>query len=270
MTIAFLGCGNMAQALIRGILAKGLSSPDNIVVADIDRPKRDAFALTYGLRTADSNRQAVQSAGAVVLCVKPQQIAGLFSEIKGTPKPDTLILSIVAGLPISKITAGIGDYPIIRAMPNTPALIGAGATGIYSGKAPKTAVEMAKSVFSAVGCCIEVDQEDQIDAVTAVSGSGPAYFFLLMEHMIRAAQQLGLTEDAARQLVLQTAKGAALLAESSAPDGQTPAILRQKVTSPGGTTAAAIKVFEDRGFPDIVTQALTAARDRGRELSRLP
>ena len=269
MRIAFLGCGNMAQALIRGILAKGLFTPDNIIVADIDRPKRDAFARANGLRTADSNRQAVQSAGAVVLCVKPQQIAGLFSEIKGTPKPDTLILSIVAGLPISKIAAGIGDYPIIRAMPNTPALIGAGATGIYTGKAPKTLVEMAKSVFSAVGCCIEVAQEDLIDAVTAVSGSGPAYFFLLMEQMIVAAQKLGLTEDTARQLVLQTAKGAALLAESSAPEGQTPAILRQKVTSPGGTTAAAIKVFEDRGFPEIVTQALAAARDRGRELSRL-
>lgn len=270
MRIAFLGCGNMAQALIRGILAKGLYTPDNILVSDIDRAKMDAFARSNGIGISETNRQAVETAEVVVLCVKPQQTAGLFSEIKGTLKSDTLILSIVAGLPIAKITAGVGDFPIIRAMPNTPALIGVGATGIYPGKAPKTAVEMAKSVFSAVGICIEVDREERIDAITAVSGSGPAYFFLLMEQMITAAQKLGLAENTASQLVLQTAKGAALLAESSAPEGQTPAILRQKVTSPGGTTAAAIKVFEDRGFQEIVTQALAAARDRARELSRQP
>jgi len=161
----------------------------------------------------------------------------------------------------------LGDVAVVRVMPNTPALIGEGASALFANDKAKPMLDEAKTIFSSVGKAVVVDDEDLIDAVTAVSGSGPAYYFLLTEEMIKAACELGLPREVAKNLVLQTAKGAALLATEADKKGESPAELRRKVTSPGGTTEAALKVFTASNFSQLITDALTAARDRSRELS---
>jgi pyrroline-5-carboxylate reductase len=168
---------------------------------------------------------------------------------------------------VAKIAGALGDVPIIRVMPNTPALVGAGASALFANEAAGPLLDRALSIFSAVGKAVVVPEEGLIDAVTAVSGSGPAYFFLLMEAMIDAAVTLGLPAEVAKDLVLQTAKGAGLLAVEADRNGETPAVLRRKVTSPHGTTEAALKVFAAHDFQRLVADAATAARDRSRELS---
>jgi pyrroline-5-carboxylate reductase len=187
--------------------------------------------------------------------------------IKDAVKKENLVISIAAGIRTARISAVLGDIPIVRAMPNTPALIGQGACALFANDKAKPMLQRAKSIFSAVGKTVVVDDEDLIDAVTAVSGSGPAYYFLLMEEMIRAGIELGLSSDIAKDLVLQTAKGAALLAVESDKQGETPAVLRQKVTSPGGTTEAALKVFAEGQLGPLVEAALKRACQRSRELS---
>ncbi len=203
----------------------------------------------------------------VVLSVKPQVMADVLDGIAGTLKENVLVVSIAAGITTAAIAEKLGAVQIVRVMPNTPALVGAGASGLYNASASKDGLKIALDICSSVGKAIVVEDELLIDAVTAVSGSGPAYFFLLMEEMIKAAVQLGLPEANAKTLVLQTAKGAALLAESARQQGDDPDVLRKKVTSSGGTTEAALKVMNENGFEQIVLKALTAARDRGRELS---
>lgn len=266
-TIGFIGGGNMAEAVIRGVISAQVYSPSEVIVSDIRTERLDHLASEYKVTAAESNTALVQKADVVVLSVKPQNIRDVLDEIKGTVKKDTLIISIAAGVTTAKIAGVLGDVPIIRVMPNTPALIGQGASALYSGNAPKEAMGLALKIFSAVGKAVVVESEELIDAVTAVSGSGPAYFFLLTEEMIKAGEKLGLSSDAAKELVLQTAKGAALLAESADVQGETPAELRKKVTSPGGTTEAAIKVFAEKQFGEMVTDALTAAANRSKELS---
>jgi pyrroline-5-carboxylate reductase len=167
----------------------------------------------------------------------------------------------------SRIASILGDAAIVRAMPNTPALIGEGASALFINTKAKPMLKKAKAIFSAVGKAVVVDNEDLIDAVTAISGSGPAYYFLLMEEMIKAAVGLGLSEDAAKDLVLQTAKGAGMLATDAGKKGESPAELRQKVTSPGGTTEAALKELAEGNFSPLIEAAIKKARDRSRELS---
>jgi pyrroline-5-carboxylate reductase len=169
---------------------------------------------------------------------------------------------------VAKIAGVLGDVPIIRVMPNTPALVGDGASALFANERAGSLLDRALSIFSAVGKAVVVQEEGLIDAVTAVSGSGPAYFFLLMEAMIDAAVALGLPPEVAKDLVLQTAKGAGLLAVEADKNGESPAVLRRKVTSPHGTTEAAIKIFTAHDFQKLVADALAAARDRSRELSR--
>jgi pyrroline-5-carboxylate reductase len=266
-TIGFIGGGNMAEAVIRGVIAAKLYSAPNILVSDIRSERLDYLASEYKVTAAESNTALVQKADVVVLSVKPQNMDAVLDEIKDAVKKDTLIISIAAGVTTAKIAGVLGDVSIIRVMPNTPALIGQGASALYSGKASKEGLGLVLKIFSAVGKAVVVESEELIDAVTAVSGSGPAYFFLMMEEMIKAGQKLGLSHDVAKELVLQTAKGAALLAESADVQGETPAELRKKVTSPGGTTEAAIKVFAERKFSELVTDALTSAANRSKELS---
>ena len=266
-TIGFIGGGNMAEALIKGIISAQVYSPSEVIVSDVRSKRLDYLASEYKVTAAENNTALVQRADVVVLSVKPQNMKDVLNEIKDSVKKDTLIISIAAGVTTAKIAGALGDVPIIRGMPNTPALIGQGASALYSGNASKEAMGQAQKIFSAVGKSVAVESEELIDAVTAVSGSGPGYFFLLMEEMIKAGEKLGLSSDVAKKLVLQTAKGAALLAESADIQGETPAELRNKVTSPGGTTEAAIKVFAEKQFGELVTEALTAACDRGKELS---
>jgi pyrroline-5-carboxylate reductase len=225
------------------------------------------MAETYGVTGHDDNAAVVQEAETIVLSVKPQKMDEALASIQDAVTKDDLVISIAAGIKVNKIAAALGDLAIIRVMPNTPALIGAGASALYANAKAQPQLDKALAIFAAVGKAVVVEDEGLIDAVTAVSGSGPAYFFLLMEAMAQAGVELGLPEAVAKDLVLQTAKGAGLLAAEADKGGESPAVLRRKVTSPGGTTEAALKVFTARGFAGLVTDALTAARDRSKELS---
>jgi pyrroline-5-carboxylate reductase len=265
--IGFVGSGNMAEALIKGIITAGVYKPENIFVSDI-RPERLTYMVkTYGVKKVDENRTLAEKVDILILSVKPRNMSEALAGIKETIKKDALIISIAAGIKTANIAAVLGDRAIVRVMPNTPALIGQGASALFANDKAKTSLKKTEAIFSVVGRAFVVDDEDLIDAVTAVSGSGPAYYFLLMEEMIRAAKELGLPDNVAKDLVLQTAKGAALLAVEADSKGESPAQLRQKVASPGGTTEAALKVFTEGKFGPLIAAAIRRARDRSRELS---
>jgi pyrroline-5-carboxylate reductase len=239
-TIGFIGGGNMAEALIKGLVnAKGYS-PKDIFVSDIRAERLDFLAKEYHVAAVDENAKLTSKVDILVLSVKPQNMTDALRSIKDTIRKDTLVISIAAGIKTAKIAAELGDMAIVRVMPNTPALIGEGASALFATEKAKPMLKKAEVIFSSVGKAVVVDNEDLIDAVTAVSGSGPAYYFLLMEEMIKAAGQLGMDEGIAKDLVLQTAKGAALLAVEADKKGESPNELRRKVTSPGGTTEAAL------------------------------
>lgn len=265
--IGFLGGGNMAEALIKAITAAKLYKPADIYVSDI-RPERLEFlAKEYSVNTEGDNSELAANVEILVLSVKPQNMAEALESIKGSIDSVGLVISIAAGIKTETIAAQLGDIAIVRVMPNTPALIGEGASALYANEKAGALLDEAKKIFSAVGKAVVVESEDLIDAVTAVSGSGPAYYFLLIEEMIKAGVELGLSEDVAKDMVLQTAKGAALLAVEADQRGQTPAQLRQNVTSPGGTTEAALKVLVEGQFGALIAAAIEKARDRSRQLS---
>ena len=266
-TIGFIGAGNMAQALLNGLINAKLYQPKNIYVSDIRKDRLKFLADTYSVSPAGDNSLLAESAQILVLSVKPQNMSQALESIKNKITPDKLIISIAAGITVANITDVLGDTAIVRVMPNTPALIGQGASALFANKKAESRLEEAKNIFSAVGIAVTVDDESLIDVVTAVSGSGPAYYFLLAEEMIKAAIDLGLPEQVAKDLVLQTAKGAALLAAQGDKTGQTPEQLRRNVTSPGGTTEAALKIFEEKGFGPCVAAAIKRACQRSRELS---
>ena len=266
-TIGFIGSGNMAEALIRGIIAAKVYAPPSIFISDVRQERLEELAEKYGVIPCDTNVRVVERVETVVLSVKPQVMDEALQSIKNAGKGGKLFISIAAGIKIAKIAAVLGEIPIIRVMPNTPALIGEGASALFANERARPLLDRALSIFAAVGKAVVVEKEGLIDSVTAVSGSGPAYFFLLMEAMIDAALALGLPPGVAKDLVLQTARGAGLLATEADKNGESPAVLRRKVTSPGGTTEAALKVFAAHDFQRLVNDALKAARDRSRELS---
>jgi pyrroline-5-carboxylate reductase len=267
-TIGFIGGGNMAQALLEGVLKAGLYNAGDTWISDVRPERLDELKSQYGVRTTMDNTELAHHADVVILSVKPQVMADVLKPIAGTLKPDALVISIAAGITTAAMRQTLGDVQIVRVMPNTPALVGAGASGLYNAGATKQNLNAALEICASIGKAIIVDDENLIDAVTAVSGSGPAYFFLLMEEMIKTGVSLGLKPEDAEMLVLQTAKGAALLAESAQKQGETPAVLRRKVTSPGGTTEAALSMMNECGIADIITKALAAARDRARQLAQ--
>jgi len=267
-TIGFVGSGNMAEALIKGITAAGLYKSEQVFASDIRAERLTYLQQQYGVQTVDNNAALASKVDTLVLSVKPQKMTEALASIKDTIKTETLVISIAAGIKTENIAAVLGDIAIVRVMPNTPALIGEGASALFATDKAKPMLKKAESIFSAVGKAVVVDNEGLIDAVTAVSGSGPAYYFLLMEEMIKAAIELDLPEDVAKDLVLQTAKGAGLLAVSADEKGESPAELRRKVTSPGGTTEAALKVFAEGKLAELIAAGITRARDRSRELSK--
>ena len=266
-TIGFIGSGNMAEAMINGVLKANVYRPGKVFTSDV-RPERLSYLREhYGVRTTDSNAELASKADIVVLSVKPQNMTEALESVKGAVKPDALVISIAAGIKTTNICAVLGDIATVRVMPNMPAWVDEGASVLFANEKAKTKVEIARLIFLSVGEAIAVEDEDLLDAVTAVSGTGPAYFFLLMDEMIKSGVKLGLPEDAAKELVLQTAKGAALLAEKAAGEGETPAHLTKKVATPNGTTEAAFKVFADRHFGETVFSAMRRAAERSRELS---
>jgi pyrroline-5-carboxylate reductase len=266
--IGFLGAGNIAEALIKGIIAAKVYKSEHILISDVRKERLDYLASQYRVQPAADNAELAAAVDVLVLSVKPQTMNEALDSIKKAFKSRTLVISIAAGIKTEKIAAVLGKAAIVRVMPNTPALIGEGASALYANEKAKPMLDKALQIFAAVGKAVIVEDEDLIDAVTAVSGSGPAYYFLLMEEMIKAAVSLGLAENVAKDLVLQTAKGAAMLAVERDKAGETPAVLRKKVTSPGGTTEAALKVFSEGKMPQTISAGITRARDRGRELAK--
>ena len=264
-TITFVGGGNMAMSLIGGLIENRYPS-EQIWVCEPDSEKRAALEKTFSIRTTGDNHEAVALADTVVLAVKPQIMEPVVTDLAQTAaRTKPLIVSIAAGVREPALRAWLGyDAAIVRTMPNTPALLGLGATALFANQQVSAAErENADKILAAAGKTLWVDSEDLIDAVTAVSGSGPAYYFYLMELMIETGVKLGLDAEAAKLLTLQTALGAARMALDS---GDDPGTLRERVTSPGGTTERALSIFRDGGLADLVDQALTGARDRSEEL----
>ena len=263
--IGFIGAGNMANSLIRGMIANG-AEKTSVWATDLDSEKLYTLNSECGIRTGRT-AEIAQHADIIVLAVKPQVMKIVCAELKtllGGRSP--LIISIAAGITVSHLSQWIGENTaVIRCMPNTPALVGKGASGLYANEhVSETQKDLAEKVISSVGLCVWVEQESAIDAVTALSGSGPAYFFLFMESMQKTAQEMGLSEDIARILTKQTALGAAELAMAS---DESTERLRLNVTSPGGTTEQAIKQFQLGGLPKLVDTALKSAQTRSIELA---
>ena len=265
-TIAFIGGGNMARSLVGGLVARG-HRPDAIRVAEPVPALREALAADFGVAVFEDAAPAVAGATAWLLAVKPQVMRAVCDRVReaalaGSP----LVVSIAAGITSAQLDRWLGGgCAVVRAMPNTPSLLGQGVTGLYARESVTAAQrEAAASLLEAGGPTVWIDDERLMDAVTAVSGSGPAYVFLLAEAMQAAALRQGLPRDAAALLVRQTIAGAAaMLAEGSEPAD----VLRARVTSPGGTTQAAIETFQAGGFEALVDRAIDAATARGRQLS---
>lgn len=261
--ISFIGGGNMAQALIGGLISQGLPAT-RITVSDPVEKVRSLLAEKE-VNVTDDNIAAIKDADIVLFAVKPQVLAGVLKPLQGL-LAGKLVISIVAGAEIATLSALLGTDRIVRVMPNTPALVQTGAHGLFANEeVGNDDRELASQVLASTGLTIWVNSEAQIDAVTAVSGSGPAYFFYMMESMIRAGKNLGLDEKVATALTLQTALGAAQMAITSS---NTPAELRKNVTSPNGTTQAALEVFDRAQISQNIQAALATAQKRSQELAQ--
>jgi len=263
--VVFIGAGNMAEAIVSGMVDGSFCAPEKIIMTDV-RPERLAdLAREYGVSTSTDNR-VVKDAEIVVLAVKPQAMTDVLKGIAPVLRKETLVISIAAGIPAARIEAELGgNHRVVRVMPNMPALVGQGASAIAAGaNADEADIEVAETILGCVGLTVRVKESD-LDAVTALSGSGPAYVFYLLEGMLAAADKMGLDKETARKLALKTVEGAARLMEDS---GEEADVLRVKVTSKGGTTEAAIRSLDEAGVKEAVIQALIAAQKRSIKLSR--
>ena len=263
--IEFIGAGNMAYALIKGLLSNGFDAK-NINVSDSNEELLINRQSELKITTYSDNNSLLDNSDIVVFAVKPQVLSIVCLQLKNKVKPNHLFVSIVAGIRGNDINRWLGgNFALVRTMPNTPALFQSGVTGLFANDlVSNQQKELVTSILSSVGECFWVDDEKLIDAITAISGSGPAYFFLLMQSITQAATALGLDEKTANSLSIQTSLGASLMATKSGKDSKT---LRKEVTSPNGTTQAAIESFQDQNFEGIVAAATRAAYDRARELS---
>jgi pyrroline-5-carboxylate reductase len=265
--IGFIGGGNMASSLINGLIASG-HAPEQIWVSDINPDTLTTLKKQLNVNTSANNDDVINAVDVVVLAVKPQTLGAVAQNIAAPiQQKKSLVVSIAAGINQNSLSRWLGaDTAIVRCMPNTPALVLTGATALHANdKVTAEQCDLAENILRSVGIALWVENESELDAVTAVSGSGPAYYFLLMEAMEKAALELGLSQETARLLVQQTALGAAKIALESA---ESPEQLRKRVTSPGGTTQRAIETFEQGGFTELVSKALHAARDRSIEMSK--
>lgn len=263
-SIAFLGAGNMGEAMLRGLAQAG-SPKDKLHAFDPRQDHLQALAASAGFTPRPDLASAVSAADVVVLAIKPQGFGELLPALAPLLKPGQAVLSVAAGITLARIGQALGARPLIRVMPNTPGLIGQGVSAYcLGGTAGPGEALLAERVLKPLGAVIRVNEPD-MDAVTALSGSGPAYLFLFMEALQAAGERLGLRPEAAFGLAAQTLAGAAAMVLKG---DRSPAELRAAVTSPGGTTAAALKAFEEGGFRELVLKALTAARDRSVELGR--
>ena len=263
--IGFIGAGNMAYALIKGLLNNGFDA-SQINISDPNEELLLNRESELKVTTYSDNTSLLSNSDIIFFAVKPQVLSSVCLELKGVVKSKHLFVSIVAGIRSSDINRWLGgNFALIRTMPNTPALFQSGVTGLFANEVVDNEQKsLVESILSSVGECFWVNEEKLIDAITAISGSGPAYFFLLMESMKQAGMALGLDEETANSLSIQTAYGASLMANKTGKDSRT---LRTEVTSPNGTTQSAIESFQDQNFEGIVANATRAAYDRARELS---
>ena len=262
--LVFLGTGNMAEALLKGLLREGTVDPDEIVCAEPRPGRREEIADRYGVEVTADNRAAAALADLIVLSVKPQVVDALLAEIASAVSERALVVSIAAGVPISALARRLpAGTRIVRTMPNTPALVGAGATALARGPHTSEAdLTVVRALFEAVGTAVVVD-EPLLDAVTGLSGSGPAFVFMAIEALADGGVKAGLPRPAALALAAQTVLGAARLVLET---GQHPAELKDQVTSPGGTTIAGVHALEARGFRAALIEAVDASARRSREL----
>lgn len=263
--LAILGVGNMGRALLNGILGGGLVSADRVIGTARSASRLEAISDAFGIQTTDDNRFAVESADAVLLCVKPQGIAEVAEQVRDLCGPDKVLLSILAGLTTSSLEEMFGGgVPVVRAMPNIPSMVDAGATAICGGEHTREEhVAAAEDIFAAVGDVVRVS-EPQMDAVTGLSGSGPAYIYMIIEALTDGGVKMGLSRDVAIRLATQTVMGSAKLVKET---GLHPAILRDQVTTPGGTAIAAIHDLEHHGLRPMLISAVVTATTRSRELA---
>ena len=265
--IAFIGAGAMGEAMIGGLLRHDLVEPDAITASDPHPERLVAIERLFGVRTVADNQAAARTARIVVLSVKPQVLAPVFADLAGVLPPSTLVVSIVAGARIASIAGGLRHRAIVRTMPNTPAQVGEGMTvWTATDEVSEKQREQAGAILGALGKQLHVRDESFLDKATAVSGSGPAYVFMLMEALIDAAVHLGWSRTDARQMVIQTVRGSVTFAERSSVH---PAEMRNMVTSPGGTTAAAIYQLDKGGFRTVLSKAVLAAYQRSVALGAL-
>jgi pyrroline-5-carboxylate reductase len=266
LTIGFLGAGKMATALARGIIRAKLVAANQMIASDPIAAARTAFAKATGAKTTTSNLEVVKFAKVILLAVKPDQVAAVLAELREQFTPTHLLISIAAGVPIAKLEAGLGaDARIIRVMPNTPALVGESATAYAPGKAATAAdSELAQKLFSAVGSAFAV-KESLLDAVTGLSGSGPAYVYLFIEGLSDGGVAAGLPRDVATKLAAQTVLGSAKMVLET---GQHPGALKDMVTSPGGTTIEGLHELEKGKLRGTVMSAVRAATEKSRKLGQ--
>jgi pyrroline-5-carboxylate reductase len=266
LTICFVGAGNMARSLIGGLIARG-RSPADLIAADPMPTQLETLRSTYGIRMAASNNEAVENADVVILAVKPQQLRTVTLGIRQSLQSRSgLLISVAAGIRASDIERWSGGAPVVRCMPNRPALQGCGMTGLFA--TPRVSDNhrgIAEDILSAVGATLWLTEEHHMDAVTALSGSGPAYFFLLIEMMEDAGVTLGLPREISRKLAIETAYGSGLMAREAT---EAPVTLREQVTSKGGTTEAALKQLEAHHIRSAFSAALNAAARRSAELAQ--
>jgi len=266
--LGIIGAGNMAEAIVRGVLRAGVMKPTDILAADVSPARRSLFHNELHVTAIENPAEVAKESNTLLLSVKPQQMAAVLAELSPAMAPDTLVISIAAGISSAFIEKHLGrgnDWRVVRTMPNTPMLVGEGMVALAAGEhATADDLATARRLFESAASVIEV-REDQIDAVTAVSGSGPAYFFFLVEQMVAAGVALGLSPDQAHQLATKTALGSAKMLMTST---DSPAELRRKVTSPGGTTHAAITHMQNQKVDQSIIDALKAAAARGKELGQ--
>lgn len=254
----------MGEAMLARIVEKNIAPLDAILVSEPNAERRQYLETTYNVRTTDSNASAVAQSEVIVLAVKPQILSLVAEGLKSSFKPSQLVLSIIAGAPIGTLSGGFNHQSIVRAMPNTPAQVGAGMT-VWTANSGVTQNQKrwAKQILGSIGEEIYVDDEKYLDMATAVSGSGPAYLFLFAEALADAAVSIGIPREMAGKLVMQTMLGSGILLSKS---GKSPAELRRMVTSPGGTTAEAVASFEKNNFSEVVRQAVLAAYEKARQI----
>ncbi|MFC2000323.1 pyrroline-5-carboxylate reductase [Chloroflexota bacterium] len=264
MKIAFIGGGNMGEAMIRGILNKGLARAEDIVVSDISQKRRSHLSKDYRVATESDNRQAVNQADSVVLAVKPVSLPDAAKELKGSLRPEQVVISIIAGISLSGLYDVLDHRTVVRAMPNMPAQIGEGVTvWTATDDVEESQRGKASNILAALGKEIFVPDEKYVDMATAVSGSGPAYVFLIIESFIDAAVHIGLPRELAQELVLETVLGSTHLVQKST---NHPAELRNLVTSPGGTTAEGLLQLEEGGLRALLAQAIIAGYEKAKAL----